>query len=78
MATAPELEMQLARVDGDLLVHCAGLTFVDFRGLRPLLAAHRKCSAQGRRLVLVDPPRCLRRLLELTDLEAVFEMQIGE
>jgi anti-sigma B factor antagonist len=75
LATAPQLEMQLAGLDGDILIDCAGLTFIDCRGLRPLVSAHYRCTSRGRRLVLVNPPRCLTWLLELTDLAAVFEVQ---
>jgi anti-anti-sigma factor len=78
LATAPELEMQLAKIQGDILIDSAGLTFIDLCGLRPLLSAHRRCTARGNRLVIVNPPRCLTRLLELTDLRAVFEVQTEE
>lgn len=78
LATAPEVEIQLAKVDGDILIDCARLIFIDVGGLRPLLSAHRRCIAQGKRLALVNPPQCLMRLLELTDLTAIFEMQADD
>ncbi len=78
LATAPELETQLASLDGDVLIDCAGLTFIDACGLRPLLSAHRRCTERDTRLVLVSPSPCLTRVLVLTGLDAVFEMQTGD
>lgn len=78
LAAAPELERQLRKLDGDISIDCAGLTFIDLCGLRPLFSAHWRCIDRGTRLVLVDPPPCLTRLLMLTDLGTVFELQTGE
>lgn len=78
MANAPALDRHLETLDGDILIDCASLTFIDLLGLRALLAAHQRCTARGKRLVLVHPPLCLTRLLELTHLEAVFDVQTEE
>lgn len=75
LAAAPELKMRLDSLDGDILIDCGGLTFIDGSGLRPLLSAHRRCRARDARLILINAPLCLTRLLILTGLEAVFDVQ---
>jgi anti-anti-sigma factor len=75
LATAPELETRLESLDGDNLIDCRGLTFIDASGLRPLLSAHRRCSRRDTRLILVNAPLCLTRLLMLTGLEPMFHVQ---
>ena len=62
---------RLAELDGDIDVDCSGLGFIDASGLRALLTAHRVCDARGNKLVVVAASRQVRRLLDLTSLDAV-------
>ena len=62
---------RLAELDGDIAVDCSRLDFIDAAGLRVLLAAHGLCAARGNRLVVVNPSRQMRRVLDLTSLDAV-------
>jgi anti-sigma B factor antagonist len=62
---------RLAELDGNIEVDCARLDFIDAAGLRVLLAAHGVCAARGNRLVVVNPTRRVRRVLDLTNLGAV-------
>jgi anti-sigma B factor antagonist len=60
---------------GDVELDCSGLTFLDASGLRVILAAHRACQARDAMLTIVDPSRCVVRLLALTGLDAVLGSQ---
>jgi anti-anti-sigma factor len=67
-AGVPELRDRLTGVAGDVTLDCSGLTFLDSSGLALFVAAHRACRARGAELVIVNPSRCVIRLLELTGL----------
>ena len=56
---------------GDLLVDLSQTTWVDSTGLGVLLGAHRRAGRAGRRLVLLDPPPSLGRVLRATRLDRV-------
>ena len=62
---------RLAQLDGDVAVDCSRLDFIDAAGLRALLTAHGIRAARGSKLVVVRPSRQVRRVLELTSLDAV-------
>jgi anti-sigma B factor antagonist len=67
VATAEQFLQALAAHDGDvLLVDLAGLSFIDSSGLRALVQARR----DHRRLQYVNPSPNVRRLFQLTGLEA--------
>ncbi|WP_042428964.1 STAS domain-containing protein [Streptacidiphilus anmyonensis] len=75
--TAPSL----ARATGSLadagvariVVDCSELTFCDSTGLNVLLKARLRTTDDGGRFVLAAPSPPLRRLLELTGADGVFE-----
>lgn len=71
-AGIPHLEEELATFDGDVELDCSGLTFVDARGLGLFVRARKACEARGAEFTLVEPSRCLARLLSITGLDAVF------
>lgn len=54
---------------GDLLVDLSGTTFMDCAGLSVLLQARRDWEGM---LGLYQPPRSLRRILRVLDMERVF------
>ena len=62
---------RLAQLDGNIEVDCSRLDFIDAAGLRVLLTAHGICAARGSKLVVVRPSRQVRRVLDLTSLDAV-------
>src|SRR5579862_7268552 len=72
---APKLRACLARLACDIEVDCSGLTFIDAAGLGAFVEAHHACDARGVKLLLVDPPACMKRLLFLTELDALFHLQ---
>jgi anti-anti-sigma factor len=54
-----------------LVVDVSELTFVDAAGLRVLLGL----AADGRTVVLRNPPRLLRRILDITDTAVRFDLE---
>jgi len=59
----------------DVVVDVSGVRVVDSVGLGLLVTTHRNCLRSGRRLVLVDPPPRLLRLLAVTRLHRVLHLQ---
>jgi len=57
------------------VVDMAAVTFLDSGGLRRLVGARSEREAAGAPFVLRSPSRAVRRLLELTGLEAVFTVE---
>lgn len=56
---------------GDLVLDLSGLDSVDATGLGVLVGAHRQAGRAGRRLVLLDLPPQVARLLLVTRLHRV-------
>lgn len=73
MSTA--VRPRLDEVDGDVEVDCAGLTFMDAAGINLLLEIDGCCRANGAKLTVVNPPRCVTRLLTLARLDGVFDIR---
>ena len=71
-AGVPELEAQLTTCDGDVVLDCSGLTFVDAASLGLFVRARVSCETRGVAFTLVEPSRCVQRLLSITDLDGVF------
>jgi anti-anti-sigma factor len=61
--------------DGDLELDCSALEFIDASGLRVLVKIDEQCRRSGGRLVLVNPARCVVRLLELTRLDGLLAVR---
>ena len=79
MATAGELR---AATDRNLLdpptrvvLDFAGVTFCDSQGLSTLISLNRQVAAVGSQLVLANIGDFMGRLLEITGLRAVFEVE---
>ena len=74
MAAAPaarrELTALLAAADGPdrVLVHLGVTCFVDLHGLRVLVDVGAQLRFRGGELVVVEPPRCLQIMIEVTGL----------
>jgi len=61
----------LVGVDGDVELECSRLRFVDAAGLGWLIELEAACRARGAKLQIINPSRCVTRLLELTGLESL-------
>ena len=77
IAAVPTLRDRLADAVGDIELDCGGLTFVDAAGLRLLVALHQACECRGSKLAIVNPSRCVVRLLALTGADALLDAQPG-
>lgn len=71
LASVSRVSERLADLHSDIEVDCSRLDFIDAAGLRALLAAQCACAARGSTLVVVEPSRPMRRLLDLTGLDTV-------
>ena len=54
---------RLGSLGGDVEFECSKVTFIDSSGLHLLIAIRDACAAGGGSLVLVNPSRCLARLV---------------
>lgn len=72
---APALRTLLAGVEGDIELDCSGLTFIDSSGLAILEETQRACKEKGVNFCLVDPSRCVMRLLDLVSLTGFFDIR---
>jgi len=75
LAAVAAVGRRVLEVDGDLELECSGLTFIDASGLRLLVAIHRGCEGRGGQLAIVNPARCVLRLLTLTGLDGVLTVR---
>ena len=76
LAAVPEVWARLAGVSGDVELDVAGLSFIDASGLRLFVTIQACCRARGARLSIVNPSRCVIRLMELTGLAATLDVRI--
>jgi len=81
MATAGQLrdamDGALSNSGGRVVLDFAGVTFCDSQGLSALIAVNRTAKAAGSRLVLVNLGEFMKRLLDITGLGAVFQVNVG-
>jgi anti-anti-sigma factor len=75
LAAVADVGRRLLEVDGDVELECSELTFIDAAGLRLLVAIHRRCDDRGATLAIVNPARCVVRLLALTGLDGVLTVR---
>jgi anti-sigma B factor antagonist len=74
-AGVPEVWARLVGVDEDVELDCAGLTFIDASGVGLFVTVHAACEARGAKLSIVNPSRCVIRLVELTGLDAMLDVR---
>jgi anti-anti-sigma factor len=72
---ASAVRTRLSQLDGDVDVDCSGLEFIDSSGLQVLVEANTACAARDATLVLVDPSKCVQRLLAMTGLHTLFRVR---
>ena len=78
LATAPKLEDEMRRIEAEgpglVVLDLKGLVFMDWSGLRSLLAADARAREAGRRLVLVRGDERVQRVLRITRLDERLEI----
>lgn len=78
VATAPRLWDAIDGVDGDtreLVIDMSELTFMDSTGIRVLIRAHELLRSRGGRIVVRAPEAGVRKLLEVTSVDRVIEIE---
>lgn len=80
VTTVADVRMMLhAAIDtggGDVLVDLGGVELLDATGLGVLVGAHRRAGRCGRRLVLLEVPPRIGRLLQATRLHRVLHVRL--
>jgi anti-sigma B factor antagonist len=71
------LNDQIQSEQKDLFLNLKELSFIDSSGLAVLLNTRRLLQSFDRSLVLVSPNQLVRRVLEVTGLDAVFEIDMA-
>jgi anti-anti-sigma factor len=78
IATAEQVTAALAQVEADrpatILLDLRGLTFLDSTGLRIVVGADTRARDDGRRLVVVQGPEPVQRILHMTRLDERLEI----
>jgi len=72
IATAPELQESLGRLDGNVVVDLTDAPFLDSSGIRALALARKRLLPEGS-LVLRNPIDIVARALEITGLSSWIE-----
>ncbi len=79
--TAPELSADFTRLLDRgarvIVVDLAGATFVDSTTLGVLVEARKEVIARGGRMILASPGDVMRRILEQTGLDELFDVTDG-
>ena len=75
MQTAPSLAECLDLMRSDTVVDCSGLDFMDSTGIRTFVDAHIAFEARGDHLVLRSLPPHARRILEITGVLSVLNVE---
>jgi anti-sigma B factor antagonist len=76
VSSAPDIEARLLayveQANGDAVIDCSGLTFIDSTGLSMLVKAQRVAPNP---LVLTDLSETARRILVIAGLDQVFDLR---
>ena len=79
LRTAPELRSHIEHVLDEgtsrLIVDLGAVDFLDSTGLSVLVGAHKRLARSGGRLIVANAPEIVTRVLSITGLDRVFELQ---
>ena len=75
---AHELRAVLRSLEGDVVLDCSELSFIDTTGFSVLLGAHRRFEAEGDRLALVGVSQAVFRTMQVTGLDGVLIVEAPE
>jgi anti-sigma B factor antagonist len=77
--TCAELEKTLTELADRgirrITVDLSGVAFIDSSGLRALVVGHKALQGQGGTLVVANPSATTARLLEVTGLDGLFDIE---
>jgi len=63
-----------SRTEGCLVLNLSEIDAVDATGLGLLVELHCRAQGRGQRLRIMEPSPCVRRLIELVNLESVLDV----
>lgn len=68
--SAPELSAKLATLlgEGDVHLDLSAVEFMDSSGLRVVVDAHQRANAGGTKLIVHEPSKSVRRIIEISGL----------
>ena len=69
-----EMEQQLQAAQGKLVVDLVNVPLIDSSALGAIVLALRYCQKSGGKLVLLNPQKAVREVLEVTQLATVIEI----
>jgi len=75
IAMAPRVRNRLEDFAGDVELDCSALTFIDSAGINLFVELHHTRVDAGAKLTLVNPPHCVTRLLELTEVDRLVDVR---
>jgi anti-sigma B factor antagonist len=75
MQSAPRLDRCLNAIQSDTVIDCSGLDFIDSSGIRAFVEAHQAFAARGNHLTLRDLPPLVQRLVDITGLSDVLDIE---
>ena len=77
VSEVPRVRACLDGSDGDVELDCSGLGFIDAAGLGLFVELDAECRARSAQLLIINPSRCVIRLLELTGLDSLLSAAAG-
>ena len=77
LATAGRLEQALAEAGDAVLLDLRGLTFMDSTGVRLLVQAHLRSTADSERLTLLRGQAAVQRVLQLSGVDVLLPFADG-
>ena len=75
MAAVPELRTHVDGMVDDVELDCAGLRFIDAAAVQLFLDIQRCCVSRGAKLTLLNPPRCVTRVLAVTGVDTALAVR---
>ena len=78
MATSPPVAQRLSELVAggtDVIIDVRDLGFIDSSGLSALIAARQRSNNRGTKLTLRGPSRAVTRVLAITGLDRVFDIE---
>jgi anti-sigma B factor antagonist len=81
LAAYPGLQAEAgiwAREGTDVTLDCSQVTFMDSMGLRLMVELKQAINAKGNVFAVTEPSQPVRRVLELTGVQGLFEMAAEE
>ena len=69
-----EMEQQLQTTQGKLVVDLMNVPLIDSSALGAIVLALKSCQKSGGKLVLLNPQKAVREVLEVTQLATVIEI----